>query len=504
VVGGNGEPLRRVTVALAAVKSGDSSGTDAGSAITGDNGEFVFTGLGPARYRLLAEKSGYVIGHLPRARALIAVGSGEEVKDVVLHLVPVAVVEGRILDGNGEPLAKAVVRLLQYRYMAGRRRLGVVREVLSDERGEFRMGDLDPGPYYLVASHRSSISESVCPPLYYPEVSSFDQAEPIHLRPGDDTPVKFILLPGKPVRVRGRVFGARTGAVQVLVAPRGGIPYAEPLKGGYRDGAFEFGKVLPGSYWVIAIDEAGDEILEGRTTLQVEQNDVKAVEVRLAPRHALSRLAGSVFCDCWPRVPLSGVTITLSPPAVLSEDDWETEGSGESAQADWTGHFALETASRGRYFVSASGFRAEMEDGYLSNVYLGGKDVASEGLRLPLEGVFTQLSVTLSPKGARVEGVVTDSHDQPVAGAVVVAVPAPELRQNAGRYARTTSDQNGQFVLHGLAPGDYEVYAWEDVPEGAYYDPDYLQGFAANAQTLHATKEGRHQLILHVIPAEAE
>jgi uncharacterized surface anchored protein len=504
VVGGNGEPMRRVTVALAAIKSGDAPDANAAatSTTTGDGGEFTFTGLGPARYRLLAERTGYVLGHLPRARALIAVTSGEEVKDVVLHLVAVAAIGGSVLDGNGEPLAKAVVRLLQYRYVSGTRRLAVVRDVLSDERGEFRLGDLDPGPYYLVASYRSSISDVVCPPEYYPGVSSFDLAEPIRLRPADLFPVKFVLLPGKPVRVRGRVSGAIGSAVEVTLAPRVSVPYAEPLQGEYRDGSFEFKKVLPGSYTVVAIEHSAGETLEGRTTVQVEQSDLETVEVHLEPLHTLSQFQGYVNCDCPPPRPVPATTVSLSPAALLSEDEMGSGGSGQSAQVDANGRFTMQIAGRGRYFVAVSGFPAGLEDAYLSYAQVGAVEVTRDGLQLPLEHGSSPIFVTVSAKGARAEGVVVDSHDQPVPGAVVVAVPASELRQNPGLYRQTVSDQNGQFVLHGLAPGDYDLYAWEDVPQGAYYDPDYLQNYAALTQTLHATKEGRHQVILRLIPED--
>jgi protocatechuate 3,4-dioxygenase beta subunit len=173
-----------------------------GGTTTGDNGEFSFPDLAPACYRLQAEKSGYVAGHFPRTRALVRITPGDVVNDITLRLVPVCVVSGYVLDGNGDPLAKAVIRLLQYKYYPGGRRLMVAREAISDERGEYRIGDLNPGRYYVVASYHSRISD-VCPPVYYPDVASFRDAIPLRLLPNDEAPIKFILLPGKPIRVRG-------------------------------------------------------------------------------------------------------------------------------------------------------------------------------------------------------------------------------------------------------------------------------------------------------------
>jgi hypothetical protein len=86
------------------------------------------------------------------------------------------------------------------------------------------------------------------------------------------------------------------------------------------------------------------------------------------------------------------------------------------------------------------------------------------------------LTVQLSSHGATAEGLVVDSVDKPLAGAVVVAVPQGGRKDLIDNYRITTTDQNGQFVLHGLAPTPYDIYAWEDIPDGAYYDPDYLAG----------------------------
>ena len=182
VVTAGGEPLRRATVALEEIKYADGSTETVGDTTTGDNGEFSFSDLSPARYRLQAEKSGYVAGRFPRSKTLVRITPGDVVNDVTLRLVSVCVVTGSVLDGNGEPLAKAAIRLLQYKYYPGGRRLLVAREAISDERGEYRIGDLNPGRYYVVASYHSRISDVVCPPVYYPDVASFRDAIPLRDR----------------------------------------------------------------------------------------------------------------------------------------------------------------------------------------------------------------------------------------------------------------------------------------------------------------------------------
>jgi hypothetical protein len=40
-----------------------------------------------------------------------------------------------------------------------------------------------------------------------------------------------------------------------------------------------------------------------------------------------------------------------------------------------------------------------------------------------------------------------------------------------------TTDVNGNFTLHGLPPGDYKLFAWEEVETNAWMDRDYRQPF---------------------------
>jgi protocatechuate 3,4-dioxygenase beta subunit len=458
VVTGSGEPLRRATVVVDEIEFADGSGETVRDATTGENGEFSFPSLAPARYRLLAEKSGYVAGRFPRAKALVNLHSGDAIDGITLRMVPVSAVSGNVLDGNGDPVAKAVIRLLQYQYYPGGRHLMVAREAISDERGEYRMGDLHPGRYYVVASYRSRISNVVCAPVYHPGVTSFDDAMTIRLAPGDEAPVRFVLLAGKPVKVRGNLEGWDTGVVQVFLIPRGCIPFAELLTVETSNGEFQFKKVLPGSYTVMAISRGTDRILEGRTPIEVEDHDLNSVLVRPNYRSFPESLSVKVSgCFSSPEEPVISLHPALrsSEDSILAaEEDLATDGHEISTRSG----NPIELAFPGPFVVAAE----KLPD----DCYIAGAEYQEA----------RTLTVQLSSHGATAEGLVVDSVDKPLAGAVVVAVPQGGRKDLIDNYRITTTDQNGQFVLHGLAPTPYDIYAWEDIPDGAYYDPDYLAG----------------------------
>lgn len=490
VITAGGEPLRRATVALEQVKYADGSTEPVGDTTTGENGEFSFPDIAPARYRLQAEKSGYVAGRFPRSKNLVRITAGDIVNDITLRLVPVCVVTGSVLDGNGEPLAKAVVRLLQYKYYPGGRRLTIAREAISDERGEYRMGDLNPGRYYVVASYHSRISDVVCPPVYYPDVGSFDNAIPLRLMPNDEAPIKFILVPGKPVRVRGIVSGW-SKTVRVSLIPRGGVPYAQPLSVETSNGSFQFKSVLPGDYTVLATDESTDEMLEGRTPIVVRDHELDAVSVRLARRMEHRRLWVTVTSNRY-YFPVQGVVISLRPAITSKEDSIiaaENDLAADPHEISNRGGNPIELPYPGPFVISA-------EDLPEGDSYIESADFNGQGYWGPQPPGTEQLVVRLNSGGGSVEGVVLDSTDHPIPGAVVAAMPQ-RAPNGIDQSRTTTTDQYGLFVLHGLATTAYNIYAWDEVPDGAFYDPEFLRNYAGSALSINIDSGKRYPVKLH-------
>jgi hypothetical protein len=97
---------------------------------------------------------------------------------------------------------------------------------------------------------------------------------------------------------------------------------------------------------------------------------------------------------------------------------------------------------------------------------------------------------------------VDDAH--PVANATVVAVPEEKYRKLPDRFRNGTTDQHGRFTIRGLAPGSYTFYAWQDLEDSVWRDPDFLKSQEANG-TAVKVEEGSHQKVeLKLSPAGEE
>src|SRR5262249_22821979 len=63
------------------------------------------------------------------------------------------VITGRVLDEDGEPLARATVSVLRQQYVRGEKQLATAGTGQSDDRGMYRIFGLMPGDYFVSASN---------------------------------------------------------------------------------------------------------------------------------------------------------------------------------------------------------------------------------------------------------------------------------------------------------------------------------------------------------------
>jgi len=164
--------------------------------------------------------------------------------------------------------------------------------------------------------------------------------------------------------------------------------------------------------------------------------------------------------------------------------------SAPNAPFNADGTFVVKGVTPAKYFVTVGGLP---QGSFVKSMRFGGQDVTRAPLDLT-SGGGGQLEVVLSPKAADLTGVVLNDKNEPVQGVPVTLWPKIPDRSNSNNGIKTANtDQNGSFKISGLAPGDYYVAAWDDIPEaGLAQNPDFLAQFSTD-DTAVKLAESAHQ-----------
>lgn len=516
-----GEPLKKAIIELIGENQEEGGNY---TATSDQDGHFKIVGIQPGRYRLFVERTGYIEVDAKRRHSdgvALSLEAGQELKDQTLHMLAAAIITGRVMDEDGDPMANVDVTVLRRKFSSGSFKFEPTGSSQTNDLGEYRIGGLMAGRYYISASPLPNFqsivhvpkspddSETAQPDMayvttFYPNTADRSQASAIELHAGDDMPLDFSLTRTHTARIRGSVAGLPPGtkAVVMLRGRDSNAMYnaAEVDPGG----KFEILHVAPGSYSVTAMTLMTDPPQMARGTVEVTDTNVDGL--RLVPLAGATvrgrvRLAGSIA-----KVDASLLFVYLrrndgeseSSEGVTFADEGTMVSSGMGrVKADGT--FELKNVPPGVYEVDVSGDTKAMGDCFVESVVAGTKDLADAGLRV--SGGTVSIDVTVSSGAGVVDGLVANDKNEPVAGAVVVAVPEEKYRKQQNRYGKATVDQRGHFTLRGLRPGGYTLFAWENVEVDDYFDPEYLKKFAGNEAALQIEK-GQHQnTSLKVIPA---
>src|SRR5262249_28573159 len=122
-------------------------------------GRFAMQGIVPGKYEFNAQHAGFIDASYGARRPgrqglTLSLEAGQRVTAVVFRMTAQAVITGRIVDSDGDPVQGVSIPPLQYRYTRGKRELSPLRFATTDDLGEYRLFGLAPGRYFLQASHR--------------------------------------------------------------------------------------------------------------------------------------------------------------------------------------------------------------------------------------------------------------------------------------------------------------------------------------------------------------
>jgi Carboxypeptidase regulatory-like domain len=456
---------------------------------TDSAGLFRLEGIPAGSYLLLANAEGFVTGQYGqraanRPGAPLTVPDGGLASPIVFKLTPTATITGIVRDFDNEPMADVTVQVSKIGYSPdGQRTLTPASSTTTDDRGVFRLYWVTPDEYVVsaslpvvVAGGRLQVRNPSLPPAksgysatYYPGVTDVSRALSVKVQPGQTLDgITFHLVASPTRNLSGTVTDSRTGnpvraVLQLISAVRGAGTIARTSQSN-ETGKYEFRGVPAGSYSVIAV-QLPDEAALGVGTVDLQDKDVSGFNLSLK---VLGSLRGRIVVEGGGALPnLTRVNIGFVPPAGAPPLPGGNNGGPITAD----GAFEITSVLSGTFELRANGIPPEY---FVKSARLGGTDAWNVPVTVSGSTSDT-LEIVLSTGVGSVRGTVADAKGVPLASSYVVLIPESRLRGKFAYYKTATTDQNGNFTLRGIPPGEYTLFAWDYIEGNAFYNPEFIR-----------------------------
>ena len=461
---------------------------------TDQNGRFLFREVAPGDYLLTVIHDGI------RQQVPLAITAAQRFESITIQVKQAPAITGTVFDPNGERAAATLVQAFRTVYSVRGPQLRSVLSVPTDDLGEFRLFRLRPGQYYVSASlsdrdQRIATSglrlspnlskpDEGFPAVYFGGGYSPSTSQVVGLAPNTDASgLQIFLKDGRRFAISGRLVSPEPSiCARVALVPEGGVLNPDTDFVVETCNTFRIEGVSPGIYYLLAMN---DQYVSEITPVSIVDRDAQNVGL---PLSRLVEISG--------RVSGPGVRSLAGVRVILSRSVREIS-QVMTAPVAAAGTFSLRIG-RGTYDVSVSPLP---EASFIDSI----RYKVGNGLTAPIRvdfGAPGRLEILLAVSNVRAEGVVVDRSARPVPGAEVVLVPRAN-RNRADRYFATTADAGGNFRVGGIPPGDYVVFAFEEVEPQAYYafsyDPSLFTSYIGKGQILSAG--GDSQMRLVAIPA---
>jgi hypothetical protein len=442
---------------------------------------------------------------------------------------PAGAIHGQIFDDAHKPVRGASVSVQKVDFTGGMsRNTAFERTVLTNAKGEYRVGDVPPSQYYVSAVMKTEGSFTDNPrdktprsqragfgPTFYPGATSFVYAHRVSVYPGEQVAGIDITLQKKPLaRLSGKLLGSRQAlkdGAYVSLTPAASVGRAG-LKGFVGvsrvspEGDFMIDAVPPGEYVLagrsIPLRDIEQIALTGRSApltadpdaefvampVTVDGTDTTNLQLMLARS---GRVRGKVTIDGRPFNPgRSGVGIRAAPARADS-----LSAGNNDARIKTDGGFEI-GGMLGAFVLRLMGDERSIT---LSRVEADGLDITDTGVVVDPNEDVANVDVILTTRPSEVSGrIMAGNREEPGGCWVIVFAQEPERWSWAEtRYVRSAPvGPDDTFRVVGLPRAKYLAVVVTQMDEGQWRNADYLRSLVREAKSFELREGERKQLDL--------
>lgn len=440
------------------------------SALTDAGGNFRFSALPSANYFTNAQKPGFRLVP-PDGQRGISLNLQSSEENLRLQLAPLGVITGKILDQYDAPMMGVEVSLLDQTIEDGLRHARQIYKATTDDRGLYRIADLQPGKYYvkvlgqvgavLVSTGaRSDIGDSFRPG--YQNGPTIDTATPIEIGAATQAVADFHLTLEPAWRIRGilRGFVPGNNITWSLVYAGEEFPVSPDIFN-FETGAFEIRDVVNGSYLITATQ--GNR--RGEVSVTVKDGDAGPVALTLDPPAIIP--VNIRFSNTPPQPPELGpefVADTVPNACEVVLVPQRRNGSSPVAQS-------FDITNRRMELIAAT-YNVEFQcyAGWVQSAVAGTQDLLTDPVIHVAPGSTpSSIDLLFAWGGARLKCRL----DKQIANGKVSVILVPQPLRSVSLVRSTTEGFEGDYIFEKLAPGAYQLYAFDHEVE--YRNPEFLQ-----------------------------
>ncbi|HLJ28679.1 MAG TPA: carboxypeptidase-like regulatory domain-containing protein [Candidatus Angelobacter sp.] len=438
---------------------------------TKHDGAFCFAAPEPGQYRLFASKAGYLNSSYIEDGPILEISSQQEtLPPLLVGIAPLSGISGTVVDSAGEPLMNVNMVAVKRSEVQGRVVLMPVQGTQSSELGEFRIGNLVPGTYYVYAQPLpSGVTESAVSLVrtYYPTSLTLAASTPVPLGVGEEASGVLVhVQSAKMSHVAGRVlgppdlWGGSTVDLHYADEDQLAMLYHPNLS---AEGTYDFPEIAPGRYLLTVRSTRGG----GHRVVDVSSSDVTA-DVEFIPNATVSGTwvvqGAKVGGVAAPRVDLTAADAVI--------------GSSYVATVHSDGTFSATGVFPGRYFVKVS----VASGTYLKQLRIGNRESFTGEVDLTM-GRSPEIKIEIAVGGLTLSGdikAMTQAGAKPAPNRARVVLVPRRGRTDGADIRFGAADGTGHFVFANLAPGDYQVFALLSASGQFLQNAKLLQEVASN------------------------